>query len=149
MLINLCFPILYTNSYLSPDQSISYFFRQINWTAMVEYDLPLQKNVSLCFLRYFLFVAVVYCENLDCRSVEQKVLPFFATYKLCRRVLQRVLASSPSAFTSIAKPTIAHEDKELQFMMRQTQFDNPGKGYLNSCLGWWSHLFQTVRNLHR
>ena len=43
MLINLCFPILYTNSYLSPDKSISYFFRQINWTAMVEYDLPLQK----------------------------------------------------------------------------------------------------------
>ena len=47
MLINLCFPILYTNSYLSPDKSISYFFRQINWTAMVEYDLPLQKKMFL------------------------------------------------------------------------------------------------------
>ena len=60
------------------------------------------------------------------RSVEQKrsSKPFFVTYKLCRYIFQRVPAHLPSAFTSIAKLTIVHEDKELQSMMRQTQFDN-------------------------
>ena len=60
-----------------------------------------------------------------CRTKE--ILPFFATYKLCWCVFQRVLANLPSAFTSIAKPTIVHEDKELRSMMRQTQFDNQVK----------------------
>ena len=68
MLINLCFPILYTNLYLSPDKSISYFFRLINWTAMAECDLLLQKMFPFLFLCFCSLIFLVRISGILSKS---------------------------------------------------------------------------------